>query len=146
MVMQKLDSPHAKLIKDLENKITTFTDEFGYSAKETPLFEALWICHQEFKSVEKQNYTKRIFLFTNEESPGTLNDKQMAQQRAADLASLDVDIELFAMPKASQQVPTFDVKKFYANIITFDEEEQYSELLGLQGTQARLGELMKRLR
>jgi hypothetical protein len=38
------------------------------------------------------------------------------------------------------------VKKFYANIITFDEEEQFSETLGIQGTQSRISELMKRIR
>ena len=34
-----------------------------------PLFDALWVCHQEFKSVEKLNFSKRIFLFTDEDSP-----------------------------------------------------------------------------
>lgn len=70
----------------------------------------------------------------------------MAQQRASDLASLGVDIELFPMPKPNQQRPVFDVKKFYANIISFDEEEQFSETLGIQGTQSRISELMKRIR
>jgi hypothetical protein len=58
----------------------------------------------------------------------------MAEQRANDLASLGVDIELFPMPKPTQQRAVFDVKKFYANIISFDEEEQFSELLGIEGT------------
>lgn len=50
-----------------------FTKEYGFVAKETttPLFEALWICHQEFKSVEKQSFNKRIFLFTNDDNPGS---------------------------------------------------------------------------
>lgn len=50
------------------------------------------------------------------------------------------------MPKASQQRPVFDVKKFFANIITFDEEEQFSEVIGLNGAQSRITELMKRIR
>ena len=70
----------------------------------------------------------------------------MAEQRANDLSSLGVDIELFQMPKPSQQRPTFDVKLFFANIISFDEEEQFSELLGIQGAQNRITELMKRIR
>lgn len=54
-VMHKLDSPDAAAIKDLERKIPTFSEDFGHSKEgtQTPLFEALWICHQEFKSVEK---------------------------------------------------------------------------------------------
>jgi len=79
-VLQNLDSPDASMIKDLENKVDEFTKEYGYAPKESsgPLFEALWICHQEFKSVEKQSYNKRIFLFTNEDNPGSDDDKRMA--------------------------------------------------------------------
>lgn len=51
--------------------------------------------------IEKQSFSKRIFLFTNDDSPGSLNDRQMAETRANDLASLGVDIELFPMPKPS---------------------------------------------
>lgn len=50
------------------------------------------------------------------------------------------------MPKASQEKPVFDVKKFFANIISFDEEEQFAEALVIQTTQNRLSELMKRIR
>lgn len=80
-VFQKLDSPDAMAIKDLETKMNDFTKQYGFVPKEThtPLFEALWICHQEFKVVEKQSYSKRIFLFTNEDNPGTESDKNMAQ-------------------------------------------------------------------
>jgi hypothetical protein len=35
------------------------------------------------------------------------------------------------MPNPYQERPMFDVKKFFANIITFDEEEQFSEILGI---------------
>ena len=73
--------------------------------------------------MEKQSFNKRIFLFTNEDDPGNPNEKSLAQQRANDLSSLEVDIELFPMPKPTQAKPAFDVKKFYGNIITFDEEE-----------------------
>ena len=92
-VMYSLDIPDASLIKQLETKITTFSQDHGHfdeksaeavvqdptqidssalagsslsqsrqadtgsslssSAPRSPLFEALWICHQEFKMVEK---------------------------------------------------------------------------------------------
>lgn len=57
----------------------------------------------------------------------------MSKQRANDLAQLQVDIELFPMPKPffaeldDQDVPLapkFDLKKFYAEVITFTEGEQ----------------------
>lgn len=88
-----------------------------------PLFEALWICHQEFKQVEKQLYAKRIFLFTDFDTAGSTQDYNLTLQRAKDLESLQVDIELFPMPNYSQMRPSFDIRKFYANIVTFDEDE-----------------------
>ena len=47
----------------------------------------------------------------------------MALQRAQDLETLNVEIELFPVPCYSQMRPLFDYKKFYANIISFDEDE-----------------------
>ena len=55
----------------------------------------------------------------------------MAQQRASDLAQLNVDIELFPMPRPESELnpegnqvpPRFDIRKFYANVISFDEDD-----------------------
>lgn len=104
------------------------------------------MCHQEFKQVEKQSFSKRIFIFTDCDMPGVGNDLNLAIQRAKDLASLNVDIKLFAMPHFNQMRPLFDIRKFYANIITFDEDEFASALLDVEGAQTRLFELMKRIR
>ena len=59
----------------------------------------------------------------------------MAKQRANDLAELNVDIELFPMPKpdCDQNINEqngelepyqFDILKFYASIISYDEDDQ----------------------
>ena len=45
-----------------------------------------------------------------------------------------------------QALPQFDVRKFYANIISYDEDQQFTELLGIEGAQSRILELMKRIR
>ena len=116
------------------------------SKPRSPLFEALWICHQEFKQVEKQSFSKRIFLFSDCDCPSTVADQKMALQRAKDLESLNVDIELFPLPNCDQMRPVFDIRKFYANIITFDEEEITNGLLDVDAAQDRLFELMKRIR
>mmetsp|Transcript_34757 Transcript_34757/g.25910 ORF Transcript_34757/g.25910 Transcript_34757/m.25910 type:complete len:199 (+) Transcript_34757:234-830(+) len=145
-ILQRLDSPDASSIKLFESKIGNFSAEFGFAKdKKSQLFEALQICHQEFKAVEHQSYNKRIFLFTNEEDPGNEKEKAMAKQRASDLASLGVDIVLFPLPKPDQ-APQFNVKTFYADIILYDDEEDMGELLKVEGTQNRIGELMKRIR
>ena len=97
------------------------------------LYEAFWICHQEFKSVEKQNFSKRIFLFTDEDRPYGDNEEhiQLAMQRAADLGQLGVDIELFPMPRPTvvvnedgEEFPeSFNIKAFYGGVITVDEDD-----------------------
>jgi hypothetical protein len=46
-----------------------------------PLFEALQICHSEFRELEKQSFNKRIFLFTNCDEPSNEQDKALAYQR-----------------------------------------------------------------
>ena len=172
-VLYSLCEPDASLIKMLETKITTFTQDHGWfdeakavssqtsqilssslaagssvsgTSPRSPLFEALWICHQEFKQIEKQAFSKRIFLFTDCDSPGSIADQNMALQRAKDLESLSVDIELFPVPCYSQMRPLFDIKKFYANIISYDEDEIANGLLDVEGAQSRLFELMKRIR
>jgi hypothetical protein len=53
----------------------------------------------------------------------------MALQRAKDLESLNVDIELFPLPNCNQMRPVFDIRKFFASIITFDEEDVQNGLL-----------------
>ena len=70
----------------------------------------------------------------------------MALQRAKDLEQLNVDLELFPMPQFSQMRPVFDIKKFYANIISFDEDEIANGQLNVEEAQSRLFELMKRIR
>jgi hypothetical protein len=132
--------------QDKANSQFASTSANSLSEPRSPLFEALWICHQEFKQVEKQSFSKRIFIFTDGDMPGSGNDLNLAIQRAKDLASLNVDIELFAMPHYNQMRPMFDIRKFYANIITFDEDEFASALLDVEGAQTRLFELMKRIR
>lgn len=79
-------------------------------------------------------------MFTDEDSPYTDEaDIKMTKQRAEDLAQLNVDIELFPMPKPQMlhneegeaMPPRFDIKKFYAEVISMDEDEV--GILGIDG-------------
>ena len=58
----------------------------------------------------------------------------MSLLRAKDLESLDVDIELFPMPNYTQMKPVFDIKAFFANIISFDEDELHNGVLEIDAT------------
>ncbi len=56
---------------------------------------------------------------------------RMTRQRADDLASLNVEIELFPMPRndsviyalGDKKAPRFDVRKFYANVLSIDADD-----------------------
>jgi ATP-dependent DNA helicase 2 subunit 1 len=65
--------------------------------------------------------------------PGSGQELNLAVQRSKDLESLSVDMELFAMPHFNQMRPVFDIKKFYANIITFDEDDYANGMLDVNG-------------
>jgi hypothetical protein len=60
---------------------------------------------------------------------------------------MNVDIELFPMPRPDcVGQPSFDVKKFFANIICIDEDDQFSAMIGMDGANLKIFELFKRLR
>jgi hypothetical protein len=42
-------------------------DNYGFSDKEVPLYEALWVCNNELKKIDSKIFVKRIFLFTAED-------------------------------------------------------------------------------
>lgn len=50
--------------------------------------------------------------------------------------------------EGEQVPPKFDIRKFYANVITMDEDEMgYADMmLGIDGAQSRIFELMRRIR
>ena len=69
------------------------------------------------------------------------------------MAKLNVDLELFPMPRPAtsddpEARPSFNIKKFYASVIKIDEDEVGMDdlLLGIDGAQSRIFELMRRIR
>jgi len=50
------------------------------------------------------------------------------------------------MPRPDAEEATFDVKKFYANIIVLDEDDQFQAMLGIEGANSRIFQMMKRIR
>lgn len=111
------------------------------------LNEALWICHCELKNLDQKDYNRRIFLFTDDDNPMSSacnkNKRQLSIQRAKDMLESEIVIELFPMNFSK----TFDLRKFYCEIIPHDEHAQNNELV-LTGDLAgnKLRELTKRIR
>lgn len=154
-VLYALDQPDASLIKELESRILAL----GYreepssllgmdlkSDRRVPLNEALWACQQELRAIEKESFAKRLFIFTDHDSPADGDDRELSETRASDLAALEVNIELFPLPAFDQVAPNFDIKKFFANLITFDEDDIADGVLDVDAAIMKLGELSERIR
>jgi ATP-dependent DNA helicase 2 subunit 1 len=66
--------------------------------------------------------SKRVFLVTDNDSPGTKDSQKSAVTRARDLNDLGIRLEPFFISHPGK--PAFDVSKFYENIIYRDDEDQ----------------------
>ena len=148
-VLQELEAPDASQIKELQDIVlnANFKQAYGSAQTESNLFEALTICHTEFKKIEKLSFSKRIFLFTDEDNPNADNrhNQQRAVQRGQDLSQLNVDIELFPLTNPSHAEFSFNMKRFYADLISIDEEE-INEMYCKESSETRFLELLKRIR
>jgi ATP-dependent DNA helicase 2 subunit 1 len=66
--------------------------------------------------------SKRIFLVTDDDSPGSKEAQKSAITRARDLNDLGIRLEPFFISHPGR--PPFDISKFYENIIYRDDEDQ----------------------
>lgn len=66
--------------------------------------------------------SKRVFLVTDDDSPGTKETQKSAITRARDLSDLGIRLEPFFISHPGK--PPFDISKFYENIIYRDDEDQ----------------------
>jgi len=66
--------------------------------------------------------SKRIFLVTDDDSPGSKDTQKSAITRARDLNDLGIRLEPFFISHPGR--PPFDISKFYEDIIYRDDEDQ----------------------
>jgi ATP-dependent DNA helicase 2 subunit 1 len=66
--------------------------------------------------------SKRVFLVTDDDSPGSKEAQKSAITRARDLNDLEIRLEPFFISHPGR--PPFDITKFYENIIYRDDEDQ----------------------
>ena len=66
--------------------------------------------------------SKRVFLVTDDDSPGPKDAQKSAITRARDLNDLGIRLEPFFISHPGR--PLFDITKFYENIIYRDDEDQ----------------------
>jgi len=107
----------------------------------------VWCIDQQFVIYllfrKQSDYYLRVFLFTAEDNPHPVGDedRQPSIKRAQELAAKNVQIELFPIRKAKKC--SFDVRKFYQEIISFDPDEINSTVLD---SSSRILDLQERLR
>ena len=139
-----LDYPSARRIKQATELIDTAEGTIkSKSDNPSPLYEALWICNHIFQEKgSKENSTKRIFLFTCNDNPNSesLDLQAQALNHAKQLSSQNIEIELFPLKLDNS---SFNYKKFFIQIISF-EEDDIAE--GLFNPQDRISELSVRLK
>lgn len=155
-ILNSLDRPNAETIKFLETLIDTKNMRFSPSEKEIQLSELLWTCEEQFsklgeaigledkaasKSVDGNSFSKRIFLFTNEENPMPDNPRaqEEAIERAQKLIEKDTEIELFPMSNPGEDKTKFEVDLYFSNIVSIDESD-------LENAYLRIQDLSKRIR
>ena len=131
-----INTDYSKFIAD---KFCPITNE-----KETSLNDALWICQTEMKTYDPKKFNRRIFLFTENDNPmiNENNERTRTILRAKDMIEAEIVIELFPMNLDKQ----FDMKKFYSDIITFDDTLKEDLILNRGSFDTRLRELTKRIR
>lgn len=125
---------------------------------EIDFYHLLWIASVLFSEDNslKKNASKRIFLFTDADSPnsGDAELRNRSFQKAKDLQQLGVEMEVFAL-EAPADGQKFDVRKFYSELLNYGnygmnhpprQQKQFEESLENPWRVSLLGALDERLR
>lgn len=120
-VLQDLSMPDAKRIKELEDLLAPGADmrtHFGVSDTFS-LSDALWTCSNLFSNAREKTLSKRVMIFTNNDSPHADNAvaQRQAVTKAGDLRDVNIDIDLLHMCEPRQ---VFDLSRFYKDVISVD--------------------------
>ncbi|ORE10458.1 vWA-like protein [Rhizopus microsporus var. microsporus] len=114
-VLQSLDIPDASIIKEVDKyikNISLLRDNYGSSKIECPLGDLFWVCSDVFFGSAPKYASKRMILITNNDNP--TQHKPTSIQRARDLLTIGIDIELFFFNKRDA---LFDPNLFYTEIV-----------------------------
>ena len=143
--VSSLDALLIKKIKHLYNNYNHQPSNIQFS-----LNNALWVCQTELKAFDSNYYNRRIFLFTENDFPVLDDeDRKITIQRAKDMLDTDMIIELFPMNTKENSI--FNVKKFYADILSVylnDNNQEINEdyYLNKEYSHKRIQEITRRIR
>eukprot|EP00106_Octopus_bimaculoides_P021204 XP_014788646.1 PREDICTED: X-ray repair cross-complementing protein 6-like [Octopus bimaculoides] len=143
-IYQDLARPNAERIIEIENMLTdnwkTFHEDYGHNSN-YQMSDVFWLCSLLFsKCTEKLGY-QRILLFTNKDEPHMDKTEIVhCKTRANDLNKTGISLELLPLQLPNQ---TFDVNKFYKNILFIIHGEEIEQL---PDTTEKLEGLLERVR
>ncbi|XP_069937204.1 X-ray repair cross-complementing protein 6-like [Cherax quadricarinatus] len=152
-VLQELERPGAEKILMLEKLLESNRPSamFLHSyvliilCSDASLQDALRVCQSVFSKCTSRLAGQSILLFTCRDNPHAADDQKQrqARQKAKDLKEAGIVLEILHMGK------TFDVNKFYKDLIIPDEDEDdedSQEKITLADPTSRFEELMERMR
>lgn len=146
-ILQELERPGSEKILMLENLLgmnnQKFEKDYGHST-DASLHDALRVCQSVFSKCTSRLAGQSIMLFTCRDNPHAGDDQKQRQARrkAQDLKEAGIVLEILHMGE------TFDVNKFYKDLVKLDESEDDNsqESITLADPTSRFEELMERMR
>jgi len=138
--LTQIHSPDAnsiKKLKDISNKCNPLLNKENYLKELNTIFpiienhdknfinNGLIICQSLLKNYDKNEYKRRIFIFTNEEDPfkTDLDEKNKCIQTGKEINDNDIIIEIFPMTNKDK----FNLSIFYSSILpTSSDDDIYS--------------------
>lgn len=134
-----LDIPSAERIK-MSEKMDSLN--LGYSGKETLYTNVFWICNNQFTPVSGKNYTKRIFLFTDNDNPhfGNESERKAISNMITLFNEQDTALELFPL---KNQLGKFEINNYFSDIIYIPTDEAN---MGAADISDKIFDLSKRMR
>lgn len=135
--LMDLDVPDASGIKELKRllngspiltpSLLTLDDKALYdlckpSKEGASMANVLFAANTLLTSKAARFGSRRVFLVTDDDSPGSKDQQKSAITRARDLNDLGIRLEPFFISHPDR--PSFDLSKFYENVIYRDDEDQ----------------------
>lgn len=126
-VIHELGLPSGKMLMKLEKNIESGCEEFKNDASDNlyNLSDALWACTHLFTNCKNQNYSKRIFVFTNNDMPyGNSKEKKLQlSSRISDLQQNNIEIIVMHINRCNK---IFDFNLQFKDLL-FNNDEDFSE-------------------
>jgi ATP-dependent DNA helicase 2 subunit 1 len=133
--LMDLEVPEASSIKELKHLLNGYPSISVLTTDDKALYElctpskdgalmanVLFAANTILTSKAARFGSRRIFLVTDDDSPGSKEAQKSAITRARDLNDLGIRLEPYFVSHPGQ--PKFDNSKFYENIIYRDDEDQ----------------------